>query len=173
LTSSTEVPVDSARSLRLLAGRVGRPHGLDGSFHVTRPRQGLLRAGVTVDAAGAAYEVVRAAGTDDRPIIRLAGVTGRAGAEALRGTDLYVARGDAPDLGTGEYWAEDIEGCLVVDGDRELGRVTRLVALPSCEALEVEGVDVLIPLVRDAIRSVDVEAARIDINVGYLGDLAP
>ncbi len=28
----------------LPAGRIGRPHGLDGSFHVTRPRPGLLRA---------------------------------------------------------------------------------------------------------------------------------
>lgn len=165
--------MDSARSPRLLAGRVGRPHGLDGSFHVTRPRGGLLRAGVTVDVAGATYEVVRAAGTDDRPIIRLEGVDGREAAEGLRGRDLYVSRTDAPELDEGEYWAEDLEGCVVIDGERELGRVARLVALPSCEALEVEGVDVLIPLVRDAIRSVDLEAARIDVDTGYLGDLAP
>lgn len=165
--------VDAGRSLRLLAGRVGRPHGLDGSFHVTRPRRGLLRAGVRVDAGGVLREVVRAAGTDDRPIIRLEGVSGREAAEALRGTDLYVSRADAPALDEGEYWAEDLEGCVVVDGERELGRVARLVALPSCEALEVEGVDVLIPLVRDAIRSVDVQAARIDVDTGFLGDLAP
>lgn len=165
--------MDSGRSLRLLAGRVGRAHGLDGSFHVTRPRRGLLRAGVTVEAAGVTYEVARAAGTDDRPIIRLEGVHGRDGAEALRGTDLYVARGDAPELEPGEYWAEDLEACVVVDGDRELGRVARLVALPSCEALEVDGMDVLIPLVRDAIRSVDVDRGRIDIDTGFLGDAAP
>ena len=40
----------------------------------------------------------------------------------------------------------------------------RLLALPSCECLEVEraggGPDLLVPLVRDAIRSVDVERAR-------------
>lgn len=157
----------------LLAGRVGRPHGLDGSFHVTRPRGGLLRAGVAVHAGDAVYEITRAAGTDDRPIIRLDGVDGREAAEALRGTDLYVPREKAPSLDEDEYWAEDLEGCLVVDGERELGRVARLVALPSCEALELAGADVLIPLVRDAIRHVDLGARRIDVDTAFLGDLAP
>lgn len=165
------MPVDP-RAL-LLAGRVGRPHGLDGSFHVTRPRAGLLQVGVTVHAGDTAYEIARAAGTDDRPILRLEGVAGRAAAEALRGTDLFVARDAAPDLEDDEYWAEDLEGCLVTDGPRELGRVARLVALPSCEALEVEGLDVLIPLVHDAIRTVDLASRRIDVDAAFLGDLAP
>jgi 16S rRNA processing protein RimM len=60
-----------------------------------------------------------------------------------------------------------------VDGERELGRVRRLVPLPSCEALEVERVgapDLLVPLVRDAVRTVDVAAGRIDVDSGFLGD---
>ncbi|UUY02142.1 ribosome maturation factor RimM [Svornostia abyssi] len=157
----------------LLAGRVGRPHGLDGSFHVTRPRAGLLRVGVTVRLGERTFEIVRAAGTDDRPILRLDGVAGREAVEALRGTDLYVAREEAPALADDEYWAEDLEGCVVTDGDRELGRVARLVALPSCEALEMAGSGVLIPLVRDAVRTVDIAAGRIDVNTAFLGDLAP
>lgn len=36
----------------LSAGRVGRPHGLDGSFHATGPRTRLLREGVRVLLAG-------------------------------------------------------------------------------------------------------------------------
>ena len=32
----------------LYAGRVGRPHGLDGSFHVTRPNVQLLENADTV-----------------------------------------------------------------------------------------------------------------------------
>ena len=36
----------------LLAGVVGRPHGLDGSFHVVRPRAELLRVGAVVLIAG-------------------------------------------------------------------------------------------------------------------------
>ena len=76
----------------LNAGRVGRPHGLDGSFHVTRPRGVLLMLGGAVRIGEAVHEIVRRAGTEDRPILRLRGVDDRAGAEALREADLFVER---------------------------------------------------------------------------------
>lgn len=151
----------------LHAGRIGRPHGLDGSFHVTRPRPTLLTLGATVAVAGGSREIVRRAGTAARPILRLEGVSDRAGAEALRGEDLLVARSAAPPLPEGEYWAEDLEGCLVLAGDHVVGRVDALRALPSCEVLEVG--ELLVPLVGDAIHSVDLQARRIQIDAGFLG----
>ncbi len=66
-----------------------------------------------------------------------------------------------------EYWARDLVGCAVVDGDRLVGEVSRMIALPSCEALEVG--DLLIPMVRDAIREVDVAARRIVVDADFLG----
>jgi len=96
-----------------VAGRVGRPHGLDGSFHVIRPRADLLAEGAVLKVAGASREVVRRAGTDERPILRLAGCEDRDASEALRGEELRVPRGDAPALEPGEYWAEELEGCRV------------------------------------------------------------
>jgi len=152
----------------LNAGRVGRPHGLDGSFVVTRPRPGLLDAGTSVLIAGAERSIVRRAGTDARPIVRLGGVEDREAVAALRGADLLVVRAGAPALAADEYWAEDLEGCRVADGERELGTVRRLVALPSCEALELDG-GLLVPLVRDAVRRVDVDARHIDVDAGFLG----
>jgi 16S rRNA processing protein RimM len=159
----------------LAAGVVGRPHGLDGSFHVADARAALLPLGATVRAGDREAEIVRHAGTDDRPILRLAGVETRDAVEALRGTELLVPRSAAPPLEDDEWWAEDLEGCRVVDGDRDLGRVARLLALPSCEALEVTGPPepFLVPLVRDAVRRVDVGAKVIDIDLAFLGDTAP
>jgi 16S rRNA processing protein RimM len=157
----------------LAAGRVGRPHGLDGSFHVTRPRSALLARGATVRVGDAEAEIVRRAGTDERPILRLAGHEDRAAAEALRGLDLLVHRDEAPALGEDEWYAEDLAGCRVVDGPVDVGRVRRLVALPSCEALEVEragGDDLLVPLVRDAVRSVDVTDGVVDVDLAFLGE---
>jgi 16S rRNA processing protein RimM len=117
-----------------------------------------------VVVAGRSYEIERLAGTTERPIVRLAGCTSREDAEALRGADLMV-----PDvLEEDEFWAADLVGCTVVDGDRRVGEVSRMVALPSCEALEVG--DLLIPMVRDAIRSIDVEARRIDVDMGFVGE---
>ncbi len=156
----------------IVAGRVGRPHGLDGSFHVIRPRADLLAEGAVLKVAGASREVVRRAGTDERPILRLAGCEDRDAAEALRGEELRVPRGDAPALEPGEYWAEELEGCRVQDGEVVVGVVRRLVALPSCEALEVareDDADLLVPLVRDAVRTVDPAARRIDVDLRFLG----
>jgi 16S rRNA processing protein RimM len=161
----------------LAGGRVGRPHGLDGSFHVLDARPALLQIGVVVRAGGREAEIVRRAGTDERPILRLDGVSDRDAASALGGAALLVPRAAAPPLEEDEWWAKDLEGCRVVDGARELGHVARLVPLPSCEALEVTGHDehepFLVPLVRDAVRRVDVVAKVIDVDVAFLGETAP
>jgi 16S rRNA processing protein RimM len=162
----------------LSAGRVGRPHGLDGSFYVLEPRPPLLEGGTTVrvGADGPEREIVRRAGTDARPIVRLAGCEDRDGAQALRGVELLAPRTSAPALGDDEFWAEDLVGCRVRDGERdlELGVVRRLVGLPSCEVLEVEraggGGDLLVPMVRDAIRSVDPQARLVDVDAAFLGE---
>ena len=155
----------------LEVGRVGRPHGLDGSFHVTRPRGELLPAGAAVTVAGAAREIVRRSGTDQRPILRLDGCETREAAVALRGEALLVARDSVPALGEDEWWPEELEGCRVRDGDRAVGVVTGVRALPSCEALEVareDGDELLVPLVRDAVRAVDVERRDIDVDMAFL-----
>jgi 16S rRNA processing protein RimM len=154
----------------LEAGRVGRPHGLDGSFHVTRPLPELLVEGGRVLVDGAERRLVRRAGTDEAPIVRLDGATRREDADALRGRRLLVDEADAPALGEDEFWAHQLVGCRVVDAERaqELGVVERMVALPSCEALEVG--DRLIPLVRDAVRSIDPDGRRIDVDLEFLGE---
>ena len=154
----------------MFAGRVGRPHGLDGSFHVVAADAELLHGRSAVFVAGVSRDISRRAGTEDNPIFRLAGSSSRDDAEALRGEELTVPREDV-ELEPDEYWASDLAGCAVVDGDVEVGFVRRMSALPSCEVLEVDrpdGSELLVPMVRDAIRSVDVAARRIDVDMGFL-----
>jgi 16S rRNA processing protein RimM len=159
---------------RVRAGRVGRPHGLDGSFYALEASPALLVLGATVVVDGAQATIARRAGDDRRPIVRLEGHEGRPAAEALRDKELMVERSDAPELEEDEWWAEDLEGCAVMDGERRVGAVRRLVALPSVEALEVERDDgegeLLVPLVRDAVRDVDIERKRIDVDLRFLGE---
>jgi 16S rRNA processing protein RimM len=121
---------------------------------------------------GAARRIVRRAGTAEKPILRLEGSSSRDDAEALRGNELTVPRSDDM-LEEGEFWARDLEGCTVVDGDAIVGFVRRMSALPSVEVLEVDrpdGGELLVPLVRDCIRSIDIEARRIDIDLDFLGE---
>ena len=165
------MPSSAGRWLR--AGRVGRPHGLDGSFYVLEANAPLLSTGAEVVIDGVQATIVRRAGDDRRPIVRLQGHDDRSAADALRGRELMIERTEAPELEEDEWWAEDLEGCAVHDGDRQVGTVRRLLALPSVEVLEVERADgqgdLLVPLVGDAVRTVDVERKQIDIDLGFLG----
>jgi 16S rRNA processing protein RimM len=152
------------------AGRVGRPHGLDGSFHVTRAVADLIAAAETVEIDGRAMRIERRAGTAERPILRLEGCTRREDAEALRGVSLRVDEALAP-AAEDEYWPHELVGATVHDREREVGVVRRMIMLPSCEALEVErgdGDELLVPLVRDAIRTIDREGKRIDVDMGFV-----
>lgn len=158
---------------RISAGRVGRPHGLDGGFHVTGARARLLGPGVAVQIGDRALVIERRGGTEQRPVLHLSGVGDRDAVAALRGLEITVAVEHAPELGEGEFWAHELEGCLVCDGERSIGTVTRLVELPSCEALEIsreQGSALLVPMVKDAIRNVDMRLRRIDIDLGFVGE---
>ena len=102
----------------LVAGRIGRPHGLDGSFHVTRPRPALLVLGGTVRIGACDHEIERRSGTDARPILRLAGVSSREALDALR--DAYP---DIEVTGVIEPGAEaGRAGTVAFREDRQIGR---------------------------------------------------
>jgi 16S rRNA processing protein RimM len=175
----------------LRAGTVGRAHGLDGSFHVgqvVKPVFARVEIGSEVRIGDSVRRVTRLAGHAARPIMRLEGCDRREDAEALTGTELMVARADVAELEPDEWWAEDLEGCDVYDGERPVGVVSALLALPSCEVLEVQrrsgegpgpaadrgdadaARPLLVPLVRDAVRSVDIERRVIDVDLRFLGE---
>ena len=151
----------------MLAGRVGRPHGLDGSFHVSDPTPRLLRPEIPLRVGDAPAWITSRKGTEEKPILKLDIAADRTAVEALRGSELLVDDAHAPALEEDEYWADDLVGCTVADGARELGAVKALLALPSCEVLELDD-GTLVPMVRDAIRSVDVAARRIDVDSEFL-----
>lgn len=158
---------------RIPAGRVGRAHGLDGSFYVTQPKARLLKLGAAVTVAGASAAIVRRAGTDARPILRLEGVSDRGAAEALRGAELTVDSREAPSLAEGEWWAHELEGCAVFEGELLIGTVERMIELPSCEALEITpasgGTALIVPMVRDAVLEVSPDRRRIVVDLDFLG----
>ena len=151
----------TAAGRQVTAGTVGRPHGLDGSFHVLHPTE-ELRVGTEVEIAGRRAVVERRAGTDDRPIIRLAGVGDRDAAAALVGEPLLVEAGE---LDEGEYLTADLVGCDVPG----VGAVRRVIAAPSCDLLEVGEEGVLVPLISDAVTRIDLEARTIEVDRRFLG----
>ena len=140
----------------MTAGRVGKPHGLDGSFYVEGPRHALPE-GADLTVAGRTHRIVRRGGTEDRPLIRLADVDD---ARPLRGELLLVE----DELAEDEWLAADLVGCRVPG----LGTVAQVVDGPSCSVLELDD-GTLVPFVSDAIERVDLEAREIRVREGFLG----
>lgn len=145
------------------AGRVGRPHGLDGSFRVVAPEH-PLDAGTAVTVGGVAHTVARRRGSSDQPILTLAAVGDRERAAALKGELLLVAEADSP-LGEDEWLAADLVGCRVPGLD---STVERIIAAPSCDVLELAD-GTLVPLVRDAVTAVDPAAGTVEVDRAFLG----
>jgi 16S rRNA processing protein RimM len=144
-------------------GQVGRAHGLDGSFYVERVAHQLAVGDeVTVDGRPATIE--RWAGTEQKPLVRISGVTDRDGATALRGAQIATV-GPREELSEEEWYDDDLVGCEVAG----VGPVRAVIHAPSCDLLEVGDTAVLIPLVRDAVLSVDLAARRIEVDRGFLG----
>jgi 16S rRNA processing protein RimM len=136
------------------AGRVGKPHGRDGSFYVEAADH-PLPLDTTVILRERPHAIERRAGTDDRPIIRLSGVDDP---RVLRGQLLLAEATLADD----EWLASDLVGSAVPGR----GRVVRVLDGPSCSVLELDDGS-LVPFVSDAIRSV--AEGVIEVNQDFLG----
>ncbi len=148
---------------RVLVGRVGRPHGLDGAFFVEEPSDDprWFERGSRLLAAGEEAEVVIARrGAGGRPVIRL-------DRPIARGALLEVPREALPPPGEDEYYAFQLVGLEVVEeGGRSLGRVREVHPGPANDAIDL-GDGLLLPLVAACIRSVDLEAGRILVAPGF------
>jgi 16S rRNA processing protein RimM len=148
----------SAGARLVTAGAVGKPHGLDGSFAVERAEH-PLEEGTLVRLGGRERRIERRAGTEERPLVRVAGVADRDAAVALRGELLLIEDTLAAD----EWLAEDLVGCHV----EGMGTVRRVMDGPSCDVLELDGGE-LVPLIRDAITCVDLKRRLIEVDRDFL-----
>jgi len=145
-------------------GRVGRPHGLDGAFVVERASDDEQRwhvgAVLLVEGVPATIELSRRVGGGRRAI--------RFDRPVERGAVLAVRAADLPAPGPDSFYAFQLVGLAVVDGEgRELGRVTEVHPGVANDNLEL-GDGTLVPLIDDAVRSVDLAAGRIVVEGGFL-----
>jgi 16S rRNA processing protein RimM len=141
-------------------GRVGRPHGLDGSFVVERPSERLAR-GARVWVDGVEAEIVGAKRVGGgRLAIRL-------DRDVARGARLEVPRSALPPLEEGSYYAFQLVGLDVVEqGGRALGRVAEVQPYPANDVLELDS-GVLLPLVDECVLEVDLDDGRIVVAAGF------
>ncbi len=144
-------------------GRVGRPHGVDGSFFIEGPsdRPERFANGAILYVGGEpAKVVVSKRGSGRRPVIKL----DRA---VERGATLSVPRDALPPLAEDEYYGFQLVGLAVEEeGGRALGRVKDVLDYPANDVLELDS-GLLLPLVEACVQQVDLEGGRIVVSVGF------
>lgn len=98
------------------------------------------------------------------PVISLEGFTDRDAAAALIGRYLEV---DQVELPEGSYYWHQIVGLQVADeAGHELGRVVEVFRAGGNEVYRIEGPagELLIPALRDVVRSIDLAAGRMSVR---------
>jgi len=144
-------------------GRVGRPHGLDGSFVVEEPSDVPDRfaqgAELYVDGDRATIRHAKRVGGG-----RLALLLDR---PAPRGATLAIRADTLQPPDEGAYYVFQLIGLDVVEeGGRRLGRVSDVRPYPANDVLELDS-GLALPLVEDCVREVDLETGRIVVATGF------
>jgi 16S rRNA processing protein RimM len=146
----------------VLVGRVGRPHGLDGSFVVEHasadPERFAVGAGVLAGEDAATVVASKRAG--GRLVIRL-------DRPVERGAELAVPRAELPPPGEGGYYVFELVGLEVEEeGGRPLGLVQDVAPGVANDVLELDTGHAL-PLVSECVLDVDLERRRILVARGF------
>ncbi|MBD0330595.1 MAG: 16S rRNA processing protein RimM [Thermoleophilia bacterium] len=143
-------------------GRVGRPHGLDGSFVVEDASDDPARftAGATLYVDGREAVVVEGKRARGRPVVRLDRAT-------ERGQTLAVPRDALPPPDEDAFYVFQLVGLRVEEeGGGALGRVVDVLSAPANDVLELDS-GLSLPFVEACVREVDLEAGRIVVAPGF------
>ncbi|MCP9486434.1 MAG: ribosome maturation factor RimM [Gaiellaceae bacterium MAG52_C11] len=147
-------------------GRVGRPHGVDGSFFVEEPSEveGTFARGAKLWVDGSEVEIVGSKrGSGGRPVLKL----DRA---VTRGATLSVPREELPEPEEDAYYVFQLVGLAVEEeGGRALGPVVEVHNGPANDSLELDS-GLLLPLVAACVLDVDLESGRVLVARGFADD---
>ena len=151
-------------------GQIVAPHGVRGDVRIYPdtdfPERFLHMKYAYID--GRRYEVKTARFHKHVVLMKFAGVDDRNAAELLVHKELQVPREDLMPLKEGQYYVFDIIGIDVYDLEgRLLGKVTDVLKTGSNDVYVVNddaGNELLLAVIPDVIRSVDIKAKKMVVN---------
>jgi 16S rRNA processing protein RimM len=146
-------------------GRVGRPHGLDGSFVVEQPSRNerLFDPGATLSVGGEPATVAARKRSGGRLVIKL-------DPPAERGAELAVRRSALPAPEPDSYYAFELQGLEVrEEHGRRLGVVQEVAPGVANDVLELDS-GISLPMHEACVREIDLGAGTIVVAVGFAGD---
>lgn len=155
---------------KILLGRITGAHGIRGEVVVhsyAQVAKDVAAYGPLADKAGArafALKIVRV--TPNGVIARIKGVDDRNAAEALAGTELYVAREKLPKTADDEFYHADLIGLAAVSPEgTAIGRIIAVDNFGAGDLLEIqlEGSTrtEFVPFTEPHVPAVDIKAGRV------------
>ena len=101
-------PPQTGADNRVLLGQISAAHGIRGEVTIrtfTATPEAIAAYGPLTDKSGLRSFTVKVVRVTDKGVVaRISGVGDRNGAEALRGTELYVDRAALPQIAEAEYY---------------------------------------------------------------------
>jgi 16S rRNA processing protein RimM len=167
----------------LAIGRVARAHGLKGELRVETFFDGSNALDQVEEVwlsrpdqpeAVQKHPVEWARPVPKAFLVKLVGVAERDGAEALKGSTVWVARAALPQPDDSEYYLVDLIGAKVVGPEGEIGIVVEIATHPSVDSLVIQGPDgkrLEQPLVDDWVARVSVAEKLVELSTleGLIG----
>jgi 16S rRNA processing protein RimM len=144
-------------------------HGIKGGVKVkslTGNPQAFASYGALAAKDGRMFEIKSLRPQKDEFLCVLSNVPDRNAAEALRGTELFVARDKLPRLNEGEIYLSDMQGKEALSEGKSLGRIIGFQNFGAGELMELEG-GMLVPV--SCIQSVS-DSVTLDLPEGYLSE---
>jgi 16S rRNA processing protein RimM len=152
-------------------GRIAKAHGVQGEVSVVVISEVASRfepGSVVWLEDGRSLTVQASKPYKDKLLVTFREVRDRSQAEALQTAILVVPESSSPSLPGGSWWDHQIEGCTVAtDTGIGLGTVQEVIHTAANDvwsAVDDPGVETLIPVLKDVVVSVDVEARRIVVR---------
>jgi 16S rRNA processing protein RimM len=147
---------------RVVVGRVGKSHGLDGSFVVENASEAPERfdVGAELIVDGEPAKILARRHARGRPVIRL-------DRRVPRGAELEIPRESLEPAGEDEYYVFQLVGLRVEEEDGDtLGTVTDVLPGVANDVLELDS-GLALPMVEDCVRVVDLAGGRIVVAPGF------
>ena len=158
----------------VLLGHVAGAHGIRGEVVIktyTSDPADIEAYGPLTDATGTkSYKLKVVRVTPKGVVVRIAGVSDRNTAEALKGTALHVSRLALSETAPGEYFHNDLIGLEAVDpAGSHMGRITAVENFGAGDLLEIQFAGTLktefVPFIEAYVPQVDIAAGRVTVII--------
>lgn len=156
--------------MRLQVARIGKPHGIRGEVTVqvmTDAPDERFVPGQMLDvepASNGPLTVAKARWNKEILLLGFKEITDRNGAEALRGSQLFIETDVEEPVDDDAWYAHELVGLAAVVGDQRIGTVSGLRRGDAQDLLEIDladGGEALIPFVEEIVPEVDLDAERV------------